>query len=106
EQRHRLCRVPEGERGSAKCRQRLRHPGERRAAAVLGGPPAGQDGGPSDERRHSQEECRGAGPAALDFAEECQGSTESVSSTINRTCTWAPFSNTGKGYEREDRCLT
>jgi transposase InsO family protein len=34
-------------------------------AAVLGGQPAGQDGGASNERSDSQEECRGAGPAAL-----------------------------------------
>ena len=43
----------------------MRHPGERRAVAVLGGQPTRQDGGPNDERGDPQEECRGAGPAAL-----------------------------------------
>ncbi len=50
-----VCRLPAGLHRPELCRQRLQCPGHGRDAAVLGGRRAGEDGGPGNQGRDSQE---------------------------------------------------
>jgi transposase InsO family protein len=68
DQRRRVRRLPAGECRHGPCGQRLRRPGQTRAAAILGREATRQDRGSRYQGGDSKEACRRPGTGALDFS--------------------------------------